>query len=75
MILKAEAGPVAQIKALPGRAKAADEAGKNEPQLDIPAEVARRLGADPRACAQRSIWIKALPDQGLAALEASPNIK
>ena len=39
---KAEAELKAQIKALLDRAKAADEAEKNEPELDIPAEIARR---------------------------------
>lgn len=41
-MLKAEAELKAQIKALLDRAKAADEAEKNEPELDIPAELARR---------------------------------
>ena len=41
-MLKAEAELRAQIKALLDRAKAADEAEKNEPELDIPAEIARR---------------------------------
>lgn len=41
-MLKAEAELRAQIKALLDRAKAADEAEKNEPELDIPAELARR---------------------------------
>ena len=41
-MLKAEAELRAQIKALLDRAKVADEAEKNEPELDIPAEIARR---------------------------------
>jgi transposase len=41
-MLKAEAELKAQIKALLDRAKAADEAEKNEPELDLPAELARR---------------------------------
>jgi len=41
-MLKAEAELKAQIAALLNRAKAADEAEKNEPELDIPAEIARR---------------------------------
>jgi transposase len=41
-MLKAEAELKAQIKTLLDRAKAADEAEKNEPELDIPAELARR---------------------------------
>lgn len=41
-MLKAEAELKAQIKVLLDRAKAADEAEKNEPELDIPAELARR---------------------------------
>jgi transposase len=41
-MLKAEAELRAQIKALLDKAKATDEAEKNEPELDIPAEIARR---------------------------------
>jgi len=41
-MLKAEAELKAQIAALLDRARAADEAEKNEPELDIPAELARR---------------------------------
>lgn len=41
-MLKAEAELKAQIKALLDRASAADEAQKSEPELDIPAELARR---------------------------------
>ena len=41
-MLKAEAELKAQIAALLQRAKAADEAEKNEPEIDIPAEIARR---------------------------------
>jgi transposase len=41
-MLKAEAELKAQIKALLDKAKAADQAEKNEPELDIPAELARR---------------------------------
>ncbi|MGE3703600.1 MAG: IS1182 family transposase [Hyphomicrobiaceae bacterium] len=41
-MLKAQADLKAQIKALLDRAKAADEAERNEPELDIPAEIARR---------------------------------
>ena len=41
-MLKAEAELKAQIAVLLNRAKAADEAEKNEPDLDIPAEIARR---------------------------------
>ena len=40
-MLKAEAELKAQIQALLNRAHAADEAEKNEPELDIPAEIAR----------------------------------
>jgi transposase len=39
---KAEAELKAQIEALMKRAQQADEAEKNEPELDIPAEIARR---------------------------------
>ena len=41
-MLKAEAKLKAQIEALLNKACAADEAEKNEPELDIPAEIARR---------------------------------
>jgi transposase len=41
-MLKAEAELKAQIEALLSKARAADEAEKNEPELDIPAEIARR---------------------------------
>jgi transposase len=41
-MLKVEAELKAQIAALLQRAKAADEADKNEPELDVPAEIARR---------------------------------
>jgi transposase len=41
-MLKAEAELKAQIDALLAKARAADEAEKNEPELDIPAEIARR---------------------------------
>lgn len=41
-MLKAEAELKAQIKALLNKAHAADEAEKDEPELDIPAEIARR---------------------------------
>lgn len=41
-MLKAEADLKAQIEALLKRAQQADEAEKNEPELDIPAEIARR---------------------------------
>lgn len=41
-MLKAEAELKAQIDALLQRAKQADEADKNDPELDIPAEIARR---------------------------------
>ena len=41
-MLKAEAELKAQIAALLSRAKSADDAEKNEPELDIPAEIARR---------------------------------
>ncbi|WP_298701897.1 IS1182 family transposase [uncultured Variovorax sp.] len=41
-MLKAEAELKAQIQALLNKARAADEAEKNEPELDIPAEIARR---------------------------------
>jgi len=41
-MLKAEAELKAQIATLLQRAKAADEAEKNEPERDIPAEIARR---------------------------------
>lgn len=39
---KAELELKAQIEALLAKAKAADEAEKNEPELDLPAEIARR---------------------------------
>jgi transposase len=41
-MLKAEAELKAQIEALLNKARAADEAEKNAPELDIPAEIARR---------------------------------
>ncbi len=41
-MLKAEAELKAQIEALLNKARAADEAEKNEPELDIPSEIARR---------------------------------
>jgi len=41
-MLKAEAELKAQIEALLNKARAADEAERNEPELDIPAEIARR---------------------------------
>lgn len=41
-MLKAEVELKEQIKALLDKAKATDEAEKNEPELDIPAEIARR---------------------------------
>ena len=41
-MLKAEAELRAQIDALLNKARAADEAEKNEPDLDIPAEITRR---------------------------------
>jgi IS5 family transposase len=41
-MLKAEAELKAQIAALLQRAKTADQAEKNEPEVDIPAEIARR---------------------------------
>lgn len=41
-MLDSEAQLKAQIKALLDKANAADEAEKNEPELDIPAEIARR---------------------------------
>lgn len=41
-MLKTEAELKAQIEALLAKARAADEAEKNEPELDIPAEIARR---------------------------------
>src|SRR5215210_4703310 len=41
-MLKAEAELKTQIDALLQRAKAADEVEKNEPELDVPAEIARR---------------------------------
>lgn len=41
-MLKAEAELKSQIEALLKRAQQADEAEKNEPELDIPAEIARR---------------------------------
>lgn len=41
-MLKVEAELKSQIAALLQRAKAADEAEKNEPEIDIPAEIARR---------------------------------
>ena len=41
-MLKAEAELKMQIEALLNKARAADEAEKNEPELDIPAEIARR---------------------------------
>ena len=47
-MLKTEAELKSQIQALLNKARAADEAERNEPELDIPAEIARRqdrLGA------------------------------
>jgi len=44
-MLKVEAELKAQIAAFLQRAKAADEAEKNEPELDVPAEIARRSTA------------------------------
>jgi len=41
-MLKAEAELKAQIEALLNKARAADEAEKDEPELDIPADIARR---------------------------------
>ena len=41
-MLKAETELKTQSKALLDKARAADEAEKNEPELDIPAEIARR---------------------------------
>ena len=41
-MLKAEAELKAQIDALLNQARAADDAEKNEPELDIPSEIARR---------------------------------
>ena len=41
-MLKAEAELKAQIAALLDKAKSDDDAEKNEPELDIPAEIARR---------------------------------
>lgn len=41
-MLQAEGELKAQVEALLARAKAADEAEKNEPEVDIPAEIARR---------------------------------
>lgn len=41
-MLKAEAELKAQIEALLNQARAVDEAEKNEPELDLPAEIARR---------------------------------
>ena len=41
-MLKAETELKAQIAALPDKARSADEAEKNEPAMDIPAEIARR---------------------------------
>lgn len=41
-MLKAEAELKAQIEVLLNKARVADEAEKNEPELDIPAEIARR---------------------------------
>lgn len=41
-MLEAEAQLKAQIKALLDRANAVDEAERNEPELDVPAEIARR---------------------------------
>jgi len=41
-MLQAEAELKAQIEALLNKARAADEAEKNEPELDIPAEIERR---------------------------------
>ncbi len=39
---RAEVEPKAQIEALLNRAKAADQAERNEPDLDVPAEITRR---------------------------------
>ena len=41
-MLKAEAELKAQIEALLNKARTADETERNEPDLDIPAEIARR---------------------------------
>src|SRR5215213_9656950 len=41
-MLKAEAELKAQIASLLDRARAADDSEKNEPELDVPAEIARR---------------------------------
>ncbi|AYH43682.1 IS1182 family transposase [Azoarcus sp. DN11] len=41
-MVKAEAELKRQIEALLNRAKAADDAERNEPELDVPAEIARR---------------------------------
>ena len=47
-MLKAETQLKAQIEALLNKARAADEAEKNEPELDIPAEIARgQTGSTP----------------------------
>jgi transposase len=56
-MLKAEAELKAQIAALLDKARSADEAEKNEPELDIPAEIARRqdrLNAIAQARARRA---------------------
>jgi transposase len=54
-MLKAEAELKAQIEALLNRARAkADEAEKNEPELDIPAEIARRKTGSTRHAAART---------------------
>lgn len=55
-MLKAEAELKAQIKALLDRAKAADEAEKNEPELDIPAELAS--GRRGPSCACRRVPVE-----------------
>jgi hypothetical protein len=41
-MLKAEADLKSQITALLDKARATDEAERNEPELDIPGEIARR---------------------------------
>jgi hypothetical protein len=47
-MLKAEAELKAQIEALFNKARAADEAERNEPELDIPVEIAPAEGEPQR---------------------------
>lgn len=65
-MLKAEAELRAQIEALLQRAQQADEAEKNEPEVDIPAEIARR---EQRLAAIEQARLRLEQRQRQAALE------